>query len=125
MEYTYSPNMTLPSLYYPEDDFISITGSEGVIWINQATAGNNIMSKSGVFPAIIIFKDGKIETINDMERDWKYGFINSTHHFIEAIKNDTAPVLSGEEGKYTTQFALAALKSSITGKEINPNEIRE
>ena len=125
MEYNYSPNMTLPSPYYPEDDFISITGSEGVMWINQATAGNNFMSKSAVFPAIVIFRDGKIETISDMERDWKYGFINSTHHFIEAIKNDTDPVLSGEEGKYTTQFALAALKSSVEGREICPDDINE
>ncbi|MFW9901106.1 MAG: Gfo/Idh/MocA family protein [Candidatus Thorarchaeota archaeon] len=124
MEYNYSPHMTLPSPYYSEDDFISITGSEGVMWINQATAGNNIMSKSAAFPAIVVFKNGKIETISDMERDWKYGFINSTHHFIEAVKNDTTPILSGEEGKYTTQFALAALKSSIEGKEICPYDIK-
>ncbi len=125
MEYNYSPNMTLPSPYYPEDEFISITGSEGIMWINQATAGGNTMSKSEFFPAIVIFRDGKIETISDMERDWKYGFINSTHHFIEAIKNGGDPILSGEEGKYTTQFALAALKSSMLGKEINPKDIKE
>jgi len=91
----------------------------------SSNSANNVMSKSKVFPAIVIFRDGKIETISNMERDWKYGFINSTHHFIEAIKNDGEPILTGEEGKYTTQFALAVLKSSMLGKEINPKDIKE
>ena len=125
MEYNYSPHMILPSPYYPEDEFISITGSEGIMWINQATAANNVMSKSEIFPPIVIFRDGKLEKIADIERDWKYGFINSTHHFIDALKNDEEPILSGEEGKYTTQFALAALKSSRIGKEVNPDDIKE
>ncbi len=125
MEYNFAPNMVLPSLYYPGDEFISITGSEGNMWINQATAGDNIMSKSEVFPPIVIFKNGKIETIKDIERDWKYGFINSTHHFIDAVKNDKVPILSGEQGKYTTQFALATLKSSMIGKELCPDDIKE
>ncbi|MFX1572886.1 MAG: Gfo/Idh/MocA family protein [Promethearchaeota archaeon] len=125
MEYNYSPHMLLPSSYYPEDEFISITGSKGVMWINQATAAPNIMSESKIFPPIVIFKDGKIKTITDIERDWKYGFINSTHHFIDAIKNDTDPILTGEDGKYTTQFALAALKSSVEGKEIYPEDITD
>lgn len=125
MEYNYCPNMTLPSPYYPEDDFITITGSKGVMWINQATSGGNTMSSSGIFPSIVIFKDGKIESITDVERDWKYGFINSTHHFIDAIKNDESPKLTGEEGKYVTQFALAALKSSLEGREICPEDIKE
>ncbi len=125
MEYNYAPDMFLPSPYYPEDEFISITGSKGNIWINQATAGNNVMSDSQIFPPIVIFKDGKVESINNIERDWKYSFINSTHHFIDAIKNDEEPILSGEQGKYTTQFALAALKSSMLGEEVHPEDIKE
>lgn len=125
LEFNYSPEMLLPSPYYACDEFISIIGSKGIMWINQATSGGNVMSKSEVFPAIVIFRDGKIETISDMERDWKYGFINSTKHFIEVIKNDGVPLLTGEEGKYCTQFALAALRSSMIGKEICPDEINK
>jgi predicted dehydrogenase len=125
LEYNYSSEMEIPSPYYSCDEFISIIGSKGIIWINQATAGGNIMSKSEAFPAIVIFRNGQIKTISDMERDWKYGFINSTKHFIEVIKNDGTPLLTGEQGKYTTQFALAALKSSMIGKEICPDEINE
>ncbi|MFX1329258.1 MAG: Gfo/Idh/MocA family protein [Promethearchaeota archaeon] len=124
MEYNYCPNMILPSHYYPEDEFISITGSEGIIWINQATSAGNVMSSSNVFPPIVIFRDGKIQTITDVERDWKYGFINSTNHFIEVVKSNGNPLLSGRQGKYITQFALAALKSSVEGKEISPEEIK-
>ena len=125
MEYNQLPEMYLPSPYYSEDDFISLTGSKGAMWINQATAGGNVMSDSGIFPPIVIFKDGKIESFSDIERDWKYGFINSTQHFIDIIKNGGEPILTGEEGKYTTQFALATLKSSTVGKEICPDDIQE
>jgi len=125
MEYNQFPDMYLPSPYYSEDDFISLTGSKGAMWINQATAGGNVMSDSGIFPPIVIFKDGKIESFSDIERDWKYGFINSTNHFIDIIKNGGEPILTGEEGKYTTQFALATLKSSTVGKEICPDDIQE
>ncbi|MFW9938042.1 MAG: Gfo/Idh/MocA family protein [Candidatus Thorarchaeota archaeon] len=125
MEYNYAQEMRLPSPYYPEDDFISVVGSKGMMWINQATSGGNIMSESEVFPPIVIFRDGKIEIESNMERDWKYGFINSTKHFIDVIKNDGIPILSGEQGKYTTQFALAALKSSMIGKEVSPDDIKD
>jgi predicted dehydrogenase len=94
------------------------------MWINQATAGGNVMSDSEVFPPIAVFREGRIETFSNMERDWKYGFINSTKHFIEVIKNGGDPILNGEDGKYTTQFALAALKSSMSGREINPEDIQ-
>jgi predicted dehydrogenase len=124
MEYNQLPDMYLPSPYYAEDDFISLTGSKGAMWINQATAGGNMMSESEIFPAIVIFRDGKIESYSDMERDWKYGFINSTNHFIDVIKNGGEPSLTGEEGKYTTRFALAALKSAVDGIEIKPDEIK-
>ena len=124
MEYNALPDMYLPSPYYAEDDFISLTGSKGAMWINQATAGGNIMSDSKIFPPIVVFREGRIETFSDMERDWKYGFINSTKHFIDIIRDGGEPVLTGEEGKYTTQFALAALKSSMSGREINPEDIK-
>lgn len=123
IEYSHLPHMYLPSPYYPEDEFISLTGSKGIMWINQATAGGNIMSDSKIFPPIVVFRDGKIESFSDLKRDWKYGFINSTKHFIEVIKNGGDPKLSGEEGKYTVQFSLAAIKSSLEGREINPDDI--
>lgn len=124
IEFNIAPEMYLPSPYYSGDEFISIVGTKGIMWINQATAGGNVMSDSEIFPPVVIFRDGKIESYSDMERDWKYGFINSTKHFIEVIKNDGEPILTGEEGKYTTQFALAALKSSVVGKEMNPDDIK-
>ena len=82
--------MYLPSPYYSADEFISIVGTKGIMWINQATAGGNVMSDSEIFPPIAIFRAGKIESFSDMERDWKYGFINSTKHFIDVIKNGGA-----------------------------------
>ncbi|MFW9896399.1 MAG: hypothetical protein ACFFD7_11390 [Candidatus Thorarchaeota archaeon] len=56
---------------------------------------------------------------------WKYGFINSTKHFIDVIKNGGESILSGEEGMYTVQFSLATIVSSMEGGEVSPDEIRD
>jgi len=123
IEFTLSPEMNIPSNYYACDEFIEIVGSQGMMWINQATAGGNEMSNSEIFPAITIYRDGEVKTITEIPRDWKHSFINSTKHFIEVIKNNGIPLLTGEEGKYCTQFALAALKSSLTGEKLSPDDI--
>lgn len=123
IEFTLSPEMNMPSNYYACDEFIEIVGSQALMWINQATAGGNEMSESELFPAIAIYRDGEVKTISDLPRDWKYGFINSTKHFIDVIKNGGTPLLTGEQGKYCTQFALAALKSSLSGEKVSPSDL--
>ena len=37
-------------------------------------------------------------------------------HFIGCVQNDREPVVSGEEGKYALQVALAAVESARNGK---------
>ncbi len=119
MEFTLMPEMNFSdSKYYPVDEFIEIIASRGIMKINQGTSIGNKISESEVFPPIVIIRDGKVETYTDFEKDWKYSFINATNHFIDAIKNNDEPLLSGDQARYILKFDLAAIKSVEEGRDI-------
>jgi len=111
-------DMEIPSNYYPTDEFIEINGTKGLIWINQCTSMGNKMTESGLFPPIVIYKDGNIQKMNDFKKDWKFSFINATNYFINVVKNGGEPILSGEMARYILQFNLAAIKSAQINKEV-------
>ncbi len=118
MEFSIMPEMEIPSNYYPTDEFIEIIASRGVMKINQGTSIGNKMSESEIFAPIVIIRDGKVESYTDFENDWKYSFINATNHFIDVMRNNKTPILSGEQARYILKFNLAAIKSAESGTEI-------
>jgi predicted dehydrogenase len=109
MEITLAPNLYYPSNYYVCDEFIEISGTKGLMWINQCTCGGNFVSKSPQFPPIVVYSDGEINTYgNILPRDWRYSFIKSTEHFIEVMKSGGEPIYTGEQGKNLSIFAKMA-----------------
>ncbi len=125
MEFSLMPEMKIPSQYYPTDEFIEIIGSRGLMKINQCTSIGNEMTRSEIFAPLVIVRDGKVETLDDFKKDWKYSFINATHHFIDAVQNNKNPILSGEQARYVLRFNLAAIESSQTHKDVYLTEINE
>ena len=101
MEFTWAANLYYPSNYYGIDEFIEISGTKGIMWINQCTCGGNFVSKSPQYPPIVVYVDGDVKTYGeDLPRDWRYSFINSTEHFIEVMKTGSgSPIYTGEQGK--------------------------
>ena len=118
MEFSLMPEIQIPSNYYSTDEFIEIIASRGIMKINQGTSIGNPMSKSAIFAPIVIIRDGKVETFNEFDKDWKQSFINSTKYLIKVAKGNKEPILSGEQAKYILRFNLAAIRSSVLGKEI-------
>lgn len=115
---SFAPEMKIKSKYYGTDERVEITGTKGYIWINQCTG--QLLD----IPSVIMYKDGELKCFENLRCDWADSFIDSTLHFIDAILEDKEPILSGEEGKKVLQFALAALKSAETHKEVSPDEIK-
>jgi len=106
MTFTMAANLYYPNNYYHCDEYIEITGSKGMMWINQCTGGGNYISKSPQFPPIVVYIDGEVQSYGeDLPRDWRYSFINSTEHFIDIIKNGGQPIYNGEQGKNLCIFA--------------------
>ena len=80
------------------------------------------MSESAVFPPIAVFVDGKVETylegLSLSERNWSSSFVDSTRHFIEVVKNNGTPILTGEEGMEIVRCLLSIHVSAQENREI-------
>lgn len=111
-----SNDLLIDSDYYAIDERMEVTGEKGVIWVTKWTAD---MLK---VPPVIMYKDGKVTKYDDMPQDWADSFRASTHHFIDAIKNDTEPILTGERGREVLKFALGVMRSANEEREVYLNE---
>ncbi len=118
MEFSLMPEMQIPSKYYPTDEFIEIIASRGIMKINQGTSIGNMMSDSKIFAPIVIIRDGKVETYENFDNDWKSSFIGATKHLIDVAKSKKEPILSGKDARKILKFNLAAIKSSQISKEV-------
>ena len=116
---TYSKDLVIDTKYYACDERVEITGTKGVIWIMGCTA--NMLS----LPSVIVYKDGKTRHYDIKRSDWSYSFIDSTRDFIDAVKSNREPRLSGEEGREVLKFSIAAIKSSNEKREIYVDELDE
>ncbi len=67
---------------------------------------------------VMVYRDGEMLHYNVPRHDWADSFVDSTRDFIDAIKNDRAPVLTGEDGREVLRFALGAIESSRTKSEV-------
>ena len=83
---------------------IEIIASRGIMKVNQGTSIGNLMSKSDIFAPIVIIRDGKVETFDEFENNWKQSFIDATKHLIEVAKGNKKPILAGEEAKKILRF---------------------
>ncbi|WP_276358378.1 Gfo/Idh/MocA family protein [Cohnella caldifontis] len=117
MDIMSSPDLTIATNYYGIDERVEVTGTRGVLWVTRCTA------KMMQIPALMVYKDGKMETYNHLRDDWADSFVDSTKDFIEAIKQDREPMLSGERGREVLRFALAAIESSKRNKEVHLDEL--
>lgn len=115
-----SDEMYVQSKYYTCDERMEITGSRGVIWVTRCTA----CMLPDVAP-VVMYRDGRLTEFWDVKHDWADSFEASTRDFVDAIKNDREPVLSGERGRDVLKFALAAIDSSKKNKEVFLDEYED
>lgn len=118
MEFTYLPEMKIPSEYYSTDEFIEIVGTRGLMKINQGTSIGNPMSNADAFAPIIVVRDGKVEPFTNFKKDWKFSFMNATKHFINAARGNAEPILSGHQAREILKYNLAAVESASKGHEV-------
>ncbi len=67
-------------------------------------------------PPVILHRDGATITYDDMLTGWETGCVRSGRHFVHALWNGTAPMLTGEQGRELLSCSLAAQESACTGR---------
>ena len=116
-EYAHAAELTVPSDYYPNDEWIEITGSRGIILVNRCTG----RLKTG--PALSIFKDDAWRHYEDIATDWSQGFLGATQNFVAAVRGEAQPSLSGTEGREILKVSLAIARSAAARREVYVDEL--
>ena len=102
----YSKDMDINTDYYACDERVEITGTKGVIWVTRCTG------KMLQIPTLLMYKDCCMHSFENLRDDWADSFIDSTRDFVEAIHENRAPRLTGEDGREVLKFSLAAIESA-------------
>ncbi len=101
------------------DDRAEIHGSEGVAYAD-VLQGNSIQtySKKGVGYAVEKAGNTVGWSFTMYEEIWNYGFPQEFAHFVDCVKNDKKPAVTGEDGRAVLEVIFAAYESAGTHKKV-------
>ncbi|MFN8432255.1 MAG: Gfo/Idh/MocA family oxidoreductase [Spirosomataceae bacterium] len=101
------------------DDRAEIHGSEGVAYAD-VLQGNSIQTYSSKGVGYAVEKAGNTVgwSYTMYEEIWNYGFPQEFEHFVDCVKNDKEPLVTGHDGKTVLEVIMAAYESAGTGKKV-------
>jgi predicted dehydrogenase len=112
-----SPELVIPTKYYGGDEWVEITGSRGVIWVNRCS-GEMLQA-----PAVVLYRDGETRAFDDLETDWGMSFVRQGQDFVGAIREGRPCTLTGPEARRVLQFVLAVHLSAQEERPVKVDEI--
>ena len=113
-----SPELMVPSNYYPLDVWAEITGSRGMLWVNQGPPGHMLNR-----PLVELYRDGITTGLNDLDSDYGTSFARGVHDFVDAILEGRPSELTGPEARDVLRFSLAVVLSGKERREVRLEEI--
>lgn len=102
------------------DDRAEIHGSEGVAYADLLH-GNAIETYSSVGYGYAVEKAGSTVgwSFPIYEEAWNYGFPQEFAHFLDCVKNDREPLITGEDGRAVLEAIFAAYESASAGRKVS------
>ncbi len=101
------------------DDRAEILGSEGVAYADLLH-GNSIPTYSAKGVGYAVEKAGNTVGWSFVmyEEIWNYGFPQEFQHFVDCVRYDQEPLVSGKDGRTVLEILFAAYESAGTGRKI-------
>jgi myo-inositol 2-dehydrogenase/D-chiro-inositol 1-dehydrogenase len=101
------------------DDRAEVYGSEGVAFADLLR-GNSIRTYSQGGYDYAVEKAGSTRgwSFTVYEEAWNYGFPQEMAHFVDCVKDDKQPIVTGEDGRAVMEIILAAYASAGQGRKI-------
>lgn len=101
------------------DDRAEVYGSKGVAYADLLR-GNSISTYSSVGYDYAVEKGGSTVgwSFTIYEEIWNYGFPQEFAHFVDCVKHDKQPVVTGEDGRKVLEVIFAAYESAGTGRKV-------
>ena len=57
-------------------------------------------------------------SVTSYEEAWNYGFPQEIAHFVDCVKHDKQPLVTGEDGRAVLEIIFAAYESAGTGRKV-------
>jgi len=101
------------------DDRAEVYGSKGVAYADLLH-GNAITAYSSGGYDYSVEKGGSTQgwTFPIYEEAWNYGFHQEMAHFVDCVRLDLKPEVTGEDGRAVLEVIFAAYESARTGKKV-------
>ncbi|MEE9166253.1 MAG: Gfo/Idh/MocA family oxidoreductase [Candidatus Neomarinimicrobiota bacterium] len=102
------------------DDKAEVHGTKGVAYADLLQ-GNSILTYSlaGVDYAVEKAGSTKGWSFTMYEEIWNYGFPQEFAHFVDCVKNDKHPEVTGEDGRAVLEAIFAAYQSAGSGQKVS------
>jgi predicted dehydrogenase len=102
------------------DDRAEIHGSKGVAFADLLH-GNAIETYSATGYDYAVEKAGSTVgwSFTIYEEIWNYGFVQEMEHFVQCVKNDLQPIVTGEDARAVMEILFAAYESAGTGRKVS------
>lgn len=115
--FSYCNNLTMPSDYYANDEWIDITGSNGILRINRCTG------RLCEGPVLSLYTNAGWSHDTATPSDWQLGFTGALQNFTAAIRGDEAPHLSASEAVEIMAMNLAVQRACDRQRSVYIDEI--
>jgi predicted dehydrogenase len=101
------------------DDRAEVHGSQGVAYADLLH-GNAIETYSAIGYDYAVEKAGSTQgwSFPIYEEAWNYGFPQEFAHFVDCVKHDRQPAVTGEDGRAVLEAIFAAYESARTGSKV-------
>jgi predicted dehydrogenase len=101
------------------DDRAEIHGSKGVAYADLLH-GNAIETYSASGYDYAVEKAGSTVgwSFTIYDEAWNYGFVQEMAHFVDCVKHDCRPLVTGEDGSAVLEAIFAAYESAATGRKV-------
>lgn len=101
------------------DDRAEAHGSKGVAYADLLH-GNSIETYSAAGYDYAVEKAGSTKgwSFTIYEEAWNYGFPQEMAHFVDCVRNNRPPLVTGEDGRAVLEVIFAAYESARTGRKV-------
>ena len=101
------------------DDRAEVYGSQGVAYADLLH-GNAIETYSATGYDYAVEKAGSTKgwSFTIYEEAWNYGFPQEMDHFVDCVRHDRQPLVTGEDGRAVLEVIFAAYESARTGQKV-------
>ena len=101
------------------DDRAEVHGSKGVAYADLLHGSAIVTYSAGGYDYAVEKAGSTVGwSFTIYEENWSYGFVQEMTHFVDCVKHDKQPLVTGEDARVVMETLFAAYESAGTGRKV-------